>query len=162
MNSITIGQNAPDIQFYATNNLNLRLNDYLGKVLIVFFYPKDATPGCTIESQNFRDSYQLIKEMNAELLGISRDSLKSHERFKLQHNLPFELIADTDEHFCKLFDVIKEKNMYGKKVRGIERSTFVFNQKGVLVKEWRKVAVPGHVQEVINFLKHYKLEINQT
>lgn len=153
MDTIKIGQKAPDFQFNATNNIQASLNDYKGKSLVLYFYPRDATPGCTIEGQNFRDSYPLLKELNSELLGISRDNLKSHERFKLNQNLPFELVADTDEMLCQLFNVMKDKTMYGKKVRGIERSTFIFNQEGVLVKEWRKVAIPGHVEEVLNFLK---------
>ncbi|ARG96341.1 peroxiredoxin [Legionella micdadei] len=139
--------------FSATNNLQADLNDYKGRWLILYFYPKDSTPGCTTEGQDFRDAYQQIQRLNAEVLGVSRDSLKSHENFKCKQQFPFELISDQEETLCQLFDVIKMKSMYGKQVRGIERSTFLIDPKGVLRHEWRKVNVKGHVAEVIQTLK---------
>lgn len=118
-----------------------------------YFYPKDSTPGCTTESQDFRDAYPQFKALNAEIFGISRDSLKSHENFKCKQEFPFELISDKEEILCKKFDVIKMKTMYGKQVRGIERSTFLIDPQGILRQEWRKVNVKGHVDEVMNTLK---------
>ncbi|MDP1941319.1 MAG: peroxiredoxin, partial [Gallionella sp.] len=123
-----------------------------GKHLVIFFYPKDNTPGCTTEVQQFRDLYAQFQQANCELAGISRDSLKSHENFKEKFTLPFELLSDTDETVCGLFDVIKQKNLYGKQVRGIERSTFVFDRDGVLRHEWRKLKADGHAQEVLDFV----------
>ncbi len=144
-----LGQQVSNFHFNATNNLSANLADYKGQYLILYFYPKDATPGCTTEGQNFRDAYPQFKKLNAEIFGISRDSLKSHENFKAKQNFPFELISDSDEHLCTLFDVIKMKSMYGKQVRGIERSTFVISPEGILIKAWRKVSVPNHVDEVL-------------
>lgn len=143
----------PNFEFKATNNLTAHLNDYQGQTIVLYFYPKDATPGCTTEGQDFRDAYPQFKTLNAQIFGISRDSLKSHEHFKAKQNFPFELISDNEEHLCQLFDVIKMKSMYGKQVRGIERSTFIIDGKGVLKHEWRKVSVKGHVEEVLNTLK---------
>lgn len=120
--------------------------------LVIYFYPKDNTPGCTNESMAFRDKYAEFTAAGAEIVGISRDSLKSHENFKAKLELPFELLADTEETVCTLFGVIKMKNMYGKQVRGIERSTFVIDAAGVIVREWRKVKVPGHAAEVLAFV----------
>lgn len=136
-----------------TNEGTISLKDFKGKYLILYFYPKDNTPGCTNESKDFRDQYELFKSLNAEIVGVSRDSLKSHENFINKYDLPFELIADTEEALCNQFDVIKEKNMFGKIGRGIERSTFLINPKGVLIAEWRKVKVAGHVDEVLQTLK---------
>lgn len=147
------GDKLISVPFSATNNIQGNLTDYHGKWLILYFYPKDSTPGCTTEGQDFRDAYQNIQRLNAEVLGISRDSLNSHERFKCKQQFPFELISDKDEHLCQLFDVIKMKKMYGKEVRGIERSTFLIDPQGVLTHEWRKVSVPGHVAEVIKTLE---------
>lgn len=144
-----LGQQVSNFHFNATNNLSANLADYKGQYLILYFYPKDATPGCTTEGQNFKDAYPQFKKLNAEIFGISRDSLKSHENFKAKQNFPFELISDSDEHLCTLFDVIKMKSMYGKQVRGIERSTFVISPEGILIKAWRKVSVPNHVDEVL-------------
>lgn len=146
------GQQLPDFTFNATSEVSGRLSDYKGQTVILYFYPKDATPGCTTEGQDFRDAYDQFKTKNAVIFGISRDSLKSHESFKTKQNFPFELISDTDETLCALFDVIKMKNMYGKQVRGIERSTFLIDGNGALQKEWRKVKVKGHVQEVLDAL----------
>ncbi|WP_432784896.1 Peroxiredoxin Bcp [Oligella sp. MSHR50489EDL] len=136
-----------------TNEGTIRLKDFAGKYLVLYFYPKDNTPGCTNESKDFRDHYEAFTSLNAEVVGVSRDSLKSHENFINKHELPFELIADTEEMLCRQFDVIKDKNMFGKIGRGIERSTFLINPKGVLIAEWRKVKVAGHVEEVLQTLK---------
>ncbi|AVL71264.1 MULTISPECIES: peroxiredoxin [Oligella] len=136
-----------------TNEGTIHLKDFAGKYLVLYFYPKDNTPGCTNESKDFRDHYDAFTALNAEIVGVSRDSLKSHQNFIDKHNLPFELIADTEETLCQQFDVIKEKNMFGKIGRGIERSTFLINPKGVLIAEWRKVKVAGHVAEVLQTLK---------
>ena len=143
----------PDFSLPATSNTVFRLSDKTGKVVVIYFYPKDSTPGCTTESQQFRDLHEAFAAVNAEILGISRDSLKSHENFKSKQALPFELGSDADEAVCNLFDVMKLKNMYGKQVRGIERSTFVIDGRGVLRREWRGVKVPGHAEEVLNFVK---------
>ncbi|MDD5215632.1 MAG: peroxiredoxin [Methylococcales bacterium] len=127
----------------------VKLSDYRGKNVVLYFYPKDSTPGCTLESQNFRDNYEKFTALNTVILGISRDSIRSHDGFKCKQRLQFELISDNDEVICQLFDVLKEKNMYGKQVIGIERSTFLINADGVLIYEWRKVKVDGHVEEVL-------------
>ena len=136
-----------------TNDGTISLKDFNGKYLVLYFYPKDNTPGCTNESKDFRDQYASFNSLNAEIVGVSRDSLKSHQNFIDKYELPFELIADTDEQLCNQFDVIKDKNMFGKIGRGIERSTFLINPKGVLIAEWRKVKVAGHVDEVLKTLK---------
>ncbi|MGQ3889215.1 peroxiredoxin [Legionella sp. CNM-1927-20] len=153
-----VGDKVPDFQFAATNGINANLSDYQGKWVILYFYPKDATPGCTTQGQNFRDSYVSFQALNALVLGVSRDSIKSHEKFKSNQAFPFELISDNDEKLCQLFDVIKMKNMYGKQVRGIERSTFLINPRGVLTYEWRKVSVPNHVDEVLTTLRKLQKE----
>lgn len=147
-----IGQTVPNFTFTATNNLTAHLDDYKGQTVVLYFYPKDSTPGCTTEGQDFRDAYPQFKALNTQIFGISRDSLKSHENFKTKQNFPFELISDNDEQLCQLFDVIKMKSMYGKQVRGIERSTFIIDPEGQLKHEWRKVSVKGHVAEVLGFL----------
>lgn len=143
----------PDFTLPATGGTTFNLAAQAGKVVVIYFYPKDSTPGCTTEGQNFRDLYAEFAAVDAEILGISRDSLKSHENFKAKQAFPFELGSDGDEAVCNLFGVIKIKNMYGKQVRGIERSTFVIDRNGVLRREWRGVKVPGHVQEVLDFIK---------
>ncbi|MDI1352323.1 MAG: peroxiredoxin [bacterium] len=148
-----IGHVVSNFKFTATNNLTAELKDYANKTVILYFYPKDATPGCTTEAQDFRDAYAQLQALNVEIFGISRDSLKSHERFKTKQNVPFELISDSDEQLCHLFAVIKMKSMYGKEVRGIERSTFIIAPKSILIKEWRKVRVKGHVEEILNYLR---------
>ena len=147
--SLTIGQTFPACSLPATSGLTFTPDTCKGKKLVLYFYPKDATPGCTVEAGNFRDNIEAFTKANAVVIGVSRDSLKSHESFKAKHELPFELITDADEILCQMFGVIKMKNMYGKQVRGIERSTFIFNSTGVLVKEWRGLKVPGHVDEVL-------------
>jgi thioredoxin-dependent peroxiredoxin len=124
-----------------------------GEKLVIYFYPKDMTSGCTLESQQFRDLYPAFRKAKVRVVGISRDSLKSHDKFKEKENLPFELLADEEEKVCKLFDVIKEKSLYGRKYMGIERSTFLIDGAGVLRREWRKVKVPGHAEEVLEAAK---------
>ncbi|WP_153133447.1 peroxiredoxin [Dechloromonas hortensis] len=143
----------PDFSLPATSGTTFQLAEHSGKIVVIYFYPKDSTPGCTTQGQNFRDLHGEFAAVGAVILGISRDSLKSHENFKAKQELPFELGADTDEAVCNLFGVMKMKNMYGKQVRGVERSTFVIDRDGVLRREWRGVKVPGHVQEVLDFVK---------
>jgi len=133
----------------ATGEQTISLSSFKGKNIILYFYPKDNTPGCTKEGQDFRDSIAKFKRQNCTILGVSRDTIRTHENFKTKHKFPFDLLSDTEEELCKLFDVIKLKNMYGKKHLGIERSTFLINDKGVLKQEWRKVKVKSHVDEVL-------------
>ncbi len=148
-----LNQPIPDFELPSTSNKTFRLSAACGKNLVIYFYPKDNTPGCTTEGQDFRDAYPEFAKLDCDIVGISRDSIKSHENFKTKMDFPFELLSDADETACKLFDVMKMKNMYGKQVRGIERSTFVVDAKGVLRKEWRGVKIPDHVQEVLEFVK---------
>jgi peroxiredoxin Q/BCP len=133
----------------ATGDQELGVGDFRGQQLVIYFYPKDNTPGCTTESQGFRDHHKDFKACDTAILGVSRDSLKSHANFRDKQALPFDLLSDADEVLCRYFDVIKEKNMYGRKVMGIERSTFLIDRDGRLQREWRKVRVPGHVEEVL-------------
>ncbi len=142
-----------DFTLPATGGSDFSLAAQAGKVVVIYFYPKDSTPGCTTEAQKFRDLYPQFVAVDAVILGISRDSVKSHENFKAKQSLPFELGSDTGETVCNLFSVIKMKNMYGKQVRGVERSTFVIDRNGVLRREWRGVKVPGHGEEVLAFVK---------
>lgn len=148
-----LNQPVPDFTLPATSGNTFKLSDFLGQYVVVYFYPKDATPGCTTQGMQFRDAYADFKQANAEIIGISRDSVKSHENFKAKFSFPFELAADTEEVACNIFGVIKMKNMYGKQVRGIERSTFVINPQGVVVREWRGVKVDGHALEVLTFIQ---------
>jgi peroxiredoxin Q/BCP len=150
---IEIGDKVPLVQFKATNGLNTTFEHFRGQWLILYFYPKDATPGCTIEGCDFRDHEKDFSLLNATIMGVSRDSLSSHEKFKTAQNLSFELISDTEETLCQLFDVIKMKSMYGKQVRGIERSTFIIDPQGYLRFVWRKVSVKGHVRGVLDELE---------
>ena len=150
--SIEVNSEVPDFSASCTG-AEFKLSDHIGKNLVIYFYPKDNTPGCTTEGENFRDLYTEFKAANCEIVGVSRDSLKSHENFKANLDLPFELISDPDEQVCTLFDVMKMKNMYGKQVRGVERSTFVINKKGVLIQQWRGLKVPGHAQQVLDFVR---------
>jgi peroxiredoxin Q/BCP len=136
-----------------TTGGEFKLSAHAGHLLVVYFYPKDNTPGCTTEAAHFRDLHGQFVKAGAVVLGASRDSLKSHENFRTKMQLPFELVSDADERLCAQFGVIKMKNMYGKKVRGIERSTFVIDRLGKLAREWRGVKVPGHAQEVLDFVK---------
>ena len=142
-----------DFSLPATGGKTFRLSESKARLLVIYFYPKDNTPGCTTEGSNFRDLYPEFKKAGCDIVGISRDSLRSHENFKAKMGFPFDLLSDEDEKVCSLFGVIKMKNMYGKQVRGIERSTFVLDAKRVLRREWRGVKVPGHVQEVLDFAK---------
>ena len=144
---------APDFSLPATGGATFSLAAHAGKVVVLYFYPKDSTPGCTTEAQQFRDLHPQFAAVDAVILGISRDSLKSHDNFKAKQALPFELGSDTDETVCELFGVMKMKNMYGKQVRGIERSTFVIGRDGALCREWRGVKVPGHALDVLDFVK---------
>ena len=130
-----------------------RLSDHAGHPVVLYFYPRDNTPGCTAEGQQFRDLYPQFAKIGAIVAGVSRDSLKSHENFRTKMAFPFPLLSDADEALCTQFDVIKMKNMYGKQVRGIERSTFVIDASGKLAREWRGVKVPGHAREVLEFVK---------
>ena len=150
---VTLNEKVPDFSAPMTSDKTFTLSDYRGKNLVLFFYPKDNTPGCTTESLRFRDLYPEFCNANTEIVGLSRDSLRSHENFKAKLDLPFELISDPEETVCNLFGVMKTKLMYGKKVRGIERSTFIIDASGELVKEWRGVKVPGHVDEVLELMK---------
>ena len=143
----------PDIELPATDDQLFKLSELKGRHVVLYFYPKDNTPGCTTEGQNFRDNHDEFRRPKAEIFGVSRDSLESHEHFKNQQFFPFELISDKDGKLCQLFDVIKEKTLYGKKYLGIERSTFIIDKKGVLRKEFRGVKVDGHVQQVLAALK---------
>ena len=151
-----IGNKVTDIKLAATGAQVIRLSDFKGKNIVLYFYPKDSTPGCTLEGQDFRDNKSKFSARNTVILGVSRDSIKSHENFKSKQFFSFDLLSDPDEKLCKQFDVIKEKNMYGKKVIGIERSTFLIDENGILVKEWRKVKVKGHVGEVLEEIKKLK------
>lgn len=147
--SVTIDQPVPDFTAQATNGQSVNLETLKGTKLVIYFYPKDNTPGCTTQGQDFRDLHADFVAANTLILGVSKDSLRSHENFKAKQNFPFELISDSDETLCRLFDVIKLKQMYGKEYEGIERSTFLIDQHGVLRREWRQVKVKGHVAEVL-------------
>jgi len=146
-----LNMSVPDFSAQITGTTPFQLSQFRGKKLVLFFYPKDNTPGCTTESLQFRELYPLFQKADTEIIGISRDSIRSHDGFKSKLDLPFELISDADEMVCAMFDVIVMKSMYGKKVRGIERSTFIIDAGGKIVKEWRGVKVPGHVDEVLEF-----------
>lgn len=148
-----VGLEVPDFSLSATGGKTFRLGEQRGHPLIVYFYPKDSTPGCTTEAGQFRDLYAGFIQAGGSIWGVSRDSIKSHENFKAKLGLPFELLSDTDETACVLFDVIKMKNMYGKQVRGIERSTFLIDRNGRLAREWRGVKVDGHAAEVLAVLQ---------
>ena len=146
------GKKCPDFLVESTGDKKLSNGDFEGKNLVIFFYPKDNTPGCTLEGQDFRDNYEEFKKFNAEILGVSRDSIKSHVNFIEKQNFPFDLLSDPDEVMCKSFDVMREKSMYGKKYIGVDRSTFLIDSKGMIVKEWRSVIVKGHVLDVLEAL----------
>lgn len=150
MSKLAVGKKVPAFKAEATSDTTVTPSRLKGDRVVLYFYPKDNTPGCTTEGQDFRDNYRRFRARKTRIFGVSRDSLKSHENFKAKHNFQFELISDPDEELCRLFDVIKEKNMYGRKVMGIERSTFLIDERGVLQKEWRKVKVKGHVDEVLD------------
>ena len=150
MSKLEINKAVTSFSLLGTNEIKFTLNNYLGKNVVLYFYPRDSTPGCTNEGIDFTTLYPDFKKKNAEIFGISRDSINSHEKFKKKYNFPFELLSDSEEVACSLFDVIKMKNMYGKQVQGIERSTFLIDSKGMLIKEWRGLKVPGHAEEVLN------------
>ena len=151
-NFVSIGSVVPSFESESTSGA-VRLDAYRGKTVVLYFYPKDSTPGCTTETQEFGDATADFADADAVVFGISRDDMKSHHKFKDALGIPFDLISDPDETLCAMFGVMKMKNMYGKKVRGIERSTFVLDRNGVLVKQWRGVTVPGHVAEVLDHVK---------
>lgn len=153
MPSISVGTLVPDFSAASTGDKTVQLSDYRGSYVVLYFYPKDNTPGCTQEGQAFRDHIGEFTALNAVILGVSRDTLKMHEGFKCKQEFPFDLLSDQDEQLCQLFDVIKMKNMYGKQVRGIERSTFIIGPQGVLEHEWRKVSVKTHIAEVLQTLE---------
>ena len=153
MKIVEIGKKISNFKAKSTNENEFILKDFQDRLLVLYFYPKDNTPGCTQEGIDFSSNYRKFNNLNTEIIGISKDSIKSHENFKKKYKYKFDLISDEDEKICKMFDVIKEKNMYGKKYMGIERSTFLIDKKGKLVKEWRKVKVKGHVEEVLKFIK---------
>lgn len=149
MSTAQLNRVVPALKLPATGDQTIDLKSLRGKNVVLYFYPKDSTPGCTTEGQDFAANYAKFKRRNTVVLGISRDSVASHEKFRAKYNFPFDLLSDADEKACSIFDVIKEKNMYGRKVMGIERSTFLIDAKGKLVREWRKVKVKGHVDEVL-------------
>jgi peroxiredoxin Q/BCP len=145
-----LGKECPAFKADATNDQIISNSSFDGKNFVIYFYPKDSTPGCTTEGQEFRDNFKLFKKMNTEILGVSRESIKSHENFKSKENFPFELLSDPDEKVCKAFDVMKLKSMYGREYIGVDRSTFIIDASGKVKAEWRNVKVKGHVQEVLS------------
>lgn len=151
--TVEVGKKVPAFKLPATGEQTISLSSLKGKNIVLYFYPKDNTPGCTTEGQDFRDNIAKFKRQNCVILGVSRDTVRTHENFKEKHKFPFDLLSDTEEKLCNLFDVIKLKNMYGKKLLGVERSTFIIDDKGVLKQEWRKVKVKGHVDEVLAAVK---------
>ena len=154
MVKVKLGKRVPDFTATATNDSEFSLSENIGKNIVIYFYPKDNTPGCTKEGEDFRDQFEAFGSNNAIIVGVSRDSVKSHDKFICKYNFPFDLIADENETLCQLFDVIKEKNMYGRKYMGIERSTFLIDTNGILINEWRKIKVKGHVDEVLGTVKN--------
>lgn len=151
--SVSVGQPVPDFSVAATGDRTVRLSALRGRRVVLYFYPKDNTPGCTVEGQQFRDLHERFAASNGVIFGVSRDSLRSHENFRAKHGFPFHLIADTDETLCKLFDVLKLKKLYGKESIGVERSTFLIDENSVLRREWRKVKVDGHAETVLAAIK---------
>ena len=154
MTKMLEGKKCPKFKAKCTSELNLSNEDFIGKNLVIYFYPKDSTPGCTTEGQEFRDNYKSFKKLNTDILGVSRDSVKSHENFKSKQAFPFELLSDPDEKVCRAFDVMKLKSMYGKEYIGVDRSTFLVSAKGIILKEWRSVKVKGHVEDVLSSVKN--------
>jgi peroxiredoxin Q/BCP len=154
--AIVVNKPIPEFESNATSGIKVSNTSHLGKVVILYFYPKDNTPGCTTEAMQFRDKYREFVKAGATVFGVSRDNMKSHDEFKAKLELPFELIADTEEKMCHMFGVVKNKIMYGKKVKGIERSTFLIGADGMLKEEWRGLKVPGHVDDVLKAVKDLK------
>src|SRR5687768_9507448 len=153
MAKAALGKTVPAFKLEATSGNPITEQDLKGKNTVLYFYPKDDTPGCTQEGQDFRDEIKQFMKLNTQVIGVSRDTLKSHESFKAKYDFPFELLSDPDESLCSAFDVMQMKNMYGKQVLGVERSTFLIDSKGILRKEWRKVKVQDHVNEVLTAIK---------
>jgi peroxiredoxin Q/BCP len=153
MSIVNVGDTLPSVTVRAAVDRDFDATTLKNKKIVLYFYPKDSTPGCTLEGQDFRDHYRAFRSLNTEIFGVSRDSIKSHINFREKQGFPFGLISDADEQLCRMFDVIKEKNLYGRIHMGIERSTFIIDDKGVLRKEFRKVKVAGHVQEVLQAIK---------
>ena len=153
MNKIAIGQPVPDIELPSTGTQSIKLSDFRGKTVVLYFYPKANTPGCTQEGLDFKAAIGKFRRQSAVILGVSRDGVKAQENFKRKQGFPFDLLSDTDEALCRAFDVIKLKSMYGKQLLGVERSTFLIDDRGVLRQAWRKVKVKGHVEEVLEALK---------
>ena len=154
MTKMLEGKKCPKFKAECTSELNLSNEDFIGKNLVIYFYPKDSTPGCTTEGQEFRDNFKSFQKLNTEILGVSRDSVKSHENFKSKQSFPFELLSDPEEKVCKAFNVMKLKSMYGREYIGVDRSTFLISTNGVVLKEWRSVKVKGHVDDVLSSVKN--------
>lgn len=150
MSKVKINKSVTNFSLPGTGGTEFSLSNFLGKTVVLYFYPRDSTPGCTNEGIDFTNLYGDFQKKNVEIFGISRDSINSHEKFKKKYSFPFELLSDSEEVACALFDVIKMKNMYGKQVQGIERSTFLIDPEGILIKEWRGLKVPGHADEVLS------------
>lgn len=159
MQNVTLNEIVPNFSAKMTGNQAVKLSDYRGRNVLLYFYPKDNTPGCTQEAQDFRDNYEKFSTLNTIILGVSRDSIKMHDGFKCKQALPFNLISDDEETLCQLFDVLKMKNMYGKQVMGIERSTFLISIEGILIHEWRKVKVAGHCANVLETIANENLNL---
>jgi len=153
MSVVKIGKQVPDIELAATSEKSIKFSDFIGKNIVLYFYPKASTPGCTQEGKDFAEAINKFRRQSVVILGASRDSVKAQQNFKDKQGFPFELLSDKEEALCSAFDVIKMKNMYGKKVRGIERSTFIIDREGKLRQEWRGVKVKGHVEEVLEAVK---------
>jgi peroxiredoxin Q/BCP len=153
METSLVGLTVPGFELPSTGNKSFALSAARGRILVLYFYPKDNTPGCTTEGEQFRDLHDQFARLGCTVLGISRDSIRSHEGFKARMGFPFDLLSDAEEKACNLFGVMKMKNMYGKQVRGIERSTFVIDAAGVVRGQWRGVKVPGHAQEALEFVR---------
>lgn len=153
---VKLNEKAPDFTLMGSDGKEHSLSEYLGKKVILYFYPRDNTPGCTLEAESFRDNHEEYQKVNAVVLGISRDTLDSHDKFIDKLGLPFVLLSDADSTVCTLYDVLKEKNMYGKKSIGIARSTFIIDEKGTIIYENRKVKAEGHGEEIRDFLKSHE------
>ena len=153
MSDVSLNKPVPDFELPATGDKTVRLSDLRGQNVLIYFYPKDNTPGCTLEGQQFRDHIAEFEQLNTVIFGISRDSLKTHENFKKKQSFPFDLLSDKDETVCNLFGVIQLKKLYGREYMGVDRSTFLIDAEGVLRQEWRSVKVKGHVEEVLTALK---------